>query len=647
MDASKLDIAERFNQTIEDRYDKFRTNIPELTGFEDVNSEALINAIKSLRASGMPSLKPLLPLMLTLKGKPYSIDDYFPFEPLFRTRRPKSIMIMSGRQVGKTQGLAAQAVMFHAAHAYFTTMFVTPLFEMIRRFSHQYIGAFIAQSPFKKLLVNKRCVNSVLKRSFINGANMVFSYAFLDADRTRGNPSDAVVIDETQDMKYEFLDIIFESLSGSPWRLKQFTGTPKSFSNTMNRLWEQSDQCQWAIKCHHGGCSDPWNIASVNYHLLDMIGPVRDDISEKEPGLICHACGKPLRPQDGHWLPSVSDPEWRWQFAGFHVPQCIMPMHYGSRERWGELVGKMQGRGGISQTTFFNEVLGEPWDVGAKVLTESELKAACTLPWPRSRKIALEQMDSRSYVQKIVSVDWGGGGGDLNISKASKGRARTSFTSLAVLGLRTDGRVDTIWGYRSSRSLEYEWEAGLVARTMDDFQCSHVVHDYNGAGVGRINPLRNAGLPERNIINVAYLGSGKKAIVNYVPPSATGRPHHVHQMDKSQSLVLTCQAIRYGFVNFFQYDHNIRVDERGLISDFLALMEEKATSKIGSDLFYIDSDPTQPDDFAQAVNMGCIMLWYMNKQWPDIGGASRLQLSAAMLARLKPKDDEADYDFLD
>jgi hypothetical protein len=63
---------------------------------------------------------------------------------------------------------------------------------------------------------------------------MYFSYAFLDAERTRGIPADKNVIDEVQDMNYDFLQIIHETLSGQPLGLKQYAGTPKS-STTRSR----------------------------------------------------------------------------------------------------------------------------------------------------------------------------------------------------------------------------------------------------------------------------------------------------------------------------------------------------------------------------------------------------------------------------
>jgi hypothetical protein len=62
-----------------------RNDSPTLTGFEDEYTRNLYQTMGYLWRSGLPSLAPLLPMLLTLKGKPYKLDNYFPFEPFFKT----------------------------------------------------------------------------------------------------------------------------------------------------------------------------------------------------------------------------------------------------------------------------------------------------------------------------------------------------------------------------------------------------------------------------------------------------------------------------------------------------------------------------------------------------------------------------------
>lgn len=440
-----------------------------------------------------------------------------------------------------------------------------------------------------------------------------------------------VAVHNCQDLQYQFLEIIHETLSGSPWALKQYTGTPKSLDNTMEKLWEDSSQAEWAIKCRRPGCGH-WNIPALHWDLMDMIGPWHRDIGEKEPGVVCAKCRKPVYPRTGRWV--HAHPERRWQFAGYHVPQIIMPMHYADHEKWDLLVGKMQGRGNMTITAFLNEVCGESCDTGAKLLTATDLKEAAVLPWKNDWRQAVAKMGR--YTNRVLAVDWGGGGGRVSntAKKDQDKRLRTSYTTMAVMGRRPDGKIDVIWGHRSLRTHDYEWEARLVVEAIAKFRCTHLVHDYGGAGAGREVLVRQAGFPYANIIPVKYHGSASHNIM--VPKPATeDHPRDWYSVDKSRSLVTTCMCIKYGLIRFFEYDH-LNAASPGLLHDFLSLIEEKVTSRLATDAYYITSNPNAPDDFAQAVNIGACALWYMNRDWPDIAEAARFKLPPNVLAHVHP-----------
>lgn len=607
-------------------------NLPELTGFEDDYIKRLILARHYLRKSRVPTLKPLLPLLLQLKGKPYRLHHYFPFEPFFRTRMPQTTLLKTGRQVSKSTSLAAQGVVFSNSISYFSTLYVTPLFEMIRRFSHNYVRQFLENSPAKRLFIGTKQLNSVLQRNFKNGSAMYFSYAFLDAERTRGIPADKNVIDEIQDMNYDFLQIIHETLSGSKYGIKQYAGTPKSLDNTCQKLWEDSSQAEWMIKCQTAGCGY-WNVPALAWDLYEMIGKWHKEISEQTPGVVCAKCTKPLNPRFGRWVHAY--PERRWTFSGYHVPQIIMPMHYANQEKWSVLVGKMQGRNNTTPTTFLNEVCGESCDSGSKLVTVTDIKNACILPWSRRADEAVAKMPK--YLYKILAVDWGGGGGRLRSSSNKKAgdqqRMRSSFTTLAVLGLLPTGQIDTIWGHRSLRTHDYEYEARLCLEAIVKFKCSHLAHDYSNAGEGRLALLTMSGFPVSNILNIRYHGVGH-ALMDYHEP-AWDNPHAWYSLDKSRSLVTTCQSIKYGLIRFFQYDYK-SADDPGVLHDFLSLIEEKVDSRIGTDIYTIVRNPNSPDDFAHSVNIGAFSLWWMNGKLPDIAEAAKMKIPKRLLKHVHP-----------
>jgi len=534
---------------------------------------------------------------------------------------PKKTLLKTGRQVSKSTSLASQGVLFSNCIPFFSTLYVTPLFEMIRRFSQNYVRPFIETSPVAKLFSGTSTINSVLQRSFKNHSQMMFSFAFLDAERTRGIAADKNVIDEVQDIDKDFLPIIHETMSGSSWGIHQYAGTPKTLENTIEVLWGDSSQAEWMIKCPHAGCRK-WNIPSLDHHLVDMIGPWHPDISPKNPGIVCHSCRKPVNPRTGRWVHRYRD--LRWKFAGYHVPQIIMPMHYGSQEKWEILTGKQAGKGNTPIHVFFNEVCGESFDSGSRMVTVTDLKRAACLPWERDLEQAKQHINDYSY--RFLAVDWGGGGGVRgSVHRQGNEKLYQSYTSLAVMGMRPNGKIDCLWGMRSLHPHEHIYECKIILGIMHHFKCSHIVHDYTGAGSRHETILVQSGFPYNRLVPVAYTGPTRGDIIT--PKEATDLNPRAHfTCDKARSLGYTCQMIKSGNLRFFRYDHRSSEDS-GLLHDFLALVEEKSEGMTGRDLYKIVRDPALPDDFAQAVNIGTMALCYMTKRWPDVTIYDNIQIS--------------------
>ena len=438
-------------------------------------------------------------------------------------------------------------------------------------------------------------------------------------------------IDEAQDVDISFLPIIHETMSASPYGICQYTGTPKTLDNTLERLWIESSMAEWVIKCTHGGCNH-WNIPALEYDLLDMIGPYRDDISDKYPGLVCAKCRKTINPRPpsqggtGRWVHRNKD--LRWDFAGYHIPQVIMPMHYSNPEKWLLLLAKKEGKLNTPISTFYNEVLGESWDTGSKLITITDLKKAAVLPWPRLVDEAKKHIDG--YLYRFVAVDWGGGG----ISQGKSDLKLQSYTTMAVCGLSPDGRVHVLYGYRSMTPHDHVREAKLVLGLMHHFRCSHVVHDYTGAGTVRETLLRQAGLPINCILPVAYVGPAKTGLIVY-KPATEEHPRDHYAMDRNRALNYCCQFIKSNVIRFFQYDHK-GSDDPGLLHDFLSLIEDKKTTGAGRDSYKILRDPSGPDDFAQAVTMGSMMLFQMSNHWPNLAMYEDVAISDEVYATTNP-----------
>ncbi len=522
--------------------------------------------------------------------------------------------VLDGIVSHNSTNLAAHGVMLSNCIPYFKTLFITPLYEQIRRFSNNYVRPFIDRSPIRSLWSGTNTENSVLQRSFKNLSTMLFSFALLDADRIRGISAHRVCLDELQDLDPDHIPIIRETMSHSPWGLMTMTGTPKSLDGPLEGSWLKSSQAEWFIPCRTPGCGE-WNIPSLDHHIYQMLGPLHDSISEKVPGVVCHKCRKPINPRplaDGsgaRWVHRY--PERRHKFAGYHIPQLILPLHYARYDKWSELLAKQQGWGNTSKNVFCNEVLGESVDSGQKLVSQTELQRAAILPWVNTPNDPSPELIKRlkHYKQRILAVDWGGGGED-----------EVSFTALSLLGLTPDNKIDCLWGKRLVISTEHLQEAIECLHWLRTFGCELLVHDYTGAGIVRETVLVQAGFSLERVMPIQYVRAASRSLMKFIEPSILHNRGH-YRLDKMRSLLYTCQAIKLQILRFFKYDH-ISDESPGLMHDFLALVEEKNHTRLAGDIYTITRNPLLTDDFAQATNIGCAALWHANDCWPDFAKAA-------------------------
>lgn len=537
--------------------------------------------------------------------------------------------VVDGIWSHNSTSMAAHGVVLSTAIPNVTTLYVMPLFEQVRRFSSMFVQPFIDQSPVKQLWTGTETVNSVLHRSFKNNSKMLFSFAFLNADRIRGVSADKVAIDEVQDMNHEHIPIIRETMSASDLALRQFTGTPKTLDNTLEALWQESSQAEWFIPCLH--CTTDghptWNIPTTDHHLERMIGPYHPEISEKHPATICHKCGKPISPRLGRWVHRY--PERVWEQAGYHVPQIIMPLHYSKPDKWAELLAKQAGKGNTPANVFYNEVLGESYDTAAKLVTLTELDRVSNIG---PNELALARARRSLYAMTVLAVDWGGGG-----------EKQISFTTVAFLGVRRDGVIECIYGKRLLTPHDHLREAREIKQIWDYLRPTLLAHDYTGAGALRETLLIQAGVPTRAVMPCQYVRSASQQPCYHVAPTMQ-HPRSHYRVDKSRSLLLTCAMIKCRRLRFFDADYKSQEDP-GLIRDFLALVEDKVTTMAAGEIYRITRQEGFTDDFAQAVNLGCVGIWYRTRNWPRLDEMVEYtitddQLRAAALQSDSDWDDE-------
>jgi len=298
-------------------------------------------------------------------------------------------------------------------------------------------------------------------------------------------------------------------------------------------------------------------------------------------------------------------------------------MHYANKDKWRVLWGKRQNAANV----FYNEVCGESYDTGAKLITLSDLMRAATL---HENKLEEAIKVARYYDTLVLAIDWGGGGAD-----------GTSWTVYAVCGMNPDGTVDVIYGERSLTPHDANREARIAINLAHRFECKLIAHDYSGAGTLREHIIINSGFPMERVMPMWLVPAATQGPMRYVAANPQ-HPRSHYKIDKPRTLALTCHQIRTKNVRFFKDDYKGE-DDPGLLRDFLSLAEEKTESRRGRDFYTIIRSQNTQDDFAHAVNFGCCALWYIHNQWPDVA-ISKYAIDQDILDHLSPAPGAEDWE---
>lgn len=563
----------------------------------------------------LDSLVPVL-FLLNLQGKPYTLNHHYQFEYLFNFPRPKRTVVKCARQVGKTFSIIASNILTAWLLDYYRTLYILPRYEQTKRISNEMYKPFVDHSGFKKYRVDSNCAEGINYRSFTNGSDTYFSFAFLDVDRVRciSGVSD-IKLDESQDLQWQYVPVIEETTSAMiKHGYISYSGTPKTLDNTLTELWKDSSMAEWVTKCD--SCNH-YNIPTLEHDVLKMIG---------KTGVICSKCGNSIDCSKGSYVHAV--PEKRSSMSGYHIPQIVHPVHYRYPNKWQDVLYKMRV---YPQSKFYNEVLGLECDSSMKMITREHLIKACySGDIPRDPN-DLEHATSirRLYPILVMGVDWGGGGGEDSVS----------YTSGAVGGIRPGSDViETVYAFKLSRYLQPMEETNIIKELFVKFNPTFLAHDFGGAGALRETLLLQAGIPEDRLVPYTYILSPSKAVISYNSPDVGFRSSY--SIDKTRSLLILCEMLKARKILFPKWEtvNTLEIDGSPitLLQDFEHLYQDVIERASGSDLVRIATSAKKSDDFVHATNYMASTVWYSMQKYPNLAEANQLRLTTEDIENISP-----------
>jgi hypothetical protein len=144
-----------------------------------------------------------------------------------------------------------------------------------------------------------------------------------------------------------------------------------------------------------------------------------------------------------------------------------------------------------------------------------------------------------------------------------------------------------------------------------------IAHDAGGGvGAARESMMYQTSTLNASICPMSYVGPMTGSMLKIKTGSVAGETA-TWVVDKAKSITFLCEAIKQGHIRTFDYDY-VNDDNPGVLHDFTALTSEIAHKVAGSDIMLVDREEGQSDDFAHAVNFGCLAAWYTTKAWPKL-----------------------------
>lgn len=447
-------------------------------------------------------------------GVPYSFADRPFMAQIFDDPWP-NIGLKLGRQTSKSTTLAADSLIRCEALAPYTTLIMTPSQDQTRKFSHDRLGPTIETSPAVRAQISTN-LDNVYEKEFYNGSKIYLSYAKDNADRARGITADDLKLDEVQDMVLGLVEpVLTESMFTSPYQRNWRSGTPKSMSNGLEqRVWRQSDQREWMVRCHHH--------VPVYHQRLTL-----KNVGERGP--ICDRCGHSLDTLDGLWVATCERTEQGQvpQIHGYHIPQIIFPTRdvqvapgrFGFLN-WDQFLINLRNPEN-DESTILNEKFGESADNEERPIREDELQVLCQ----PSTSMAQEYRPAMIGAHTFAGIDWGQGKSAtvLAIGQFAPGDGKTFdfifFRKYA--GANTDPRIcvpDIVKWLRVFRvaRTHCDWGSGFGLNTQivdamgqDVVTANYWSSSVTGKGV-RFNVDINAYVLNRNVHIARFFTALKK-----------------------------------------------------------------------------------------------------------------------------------------
>ena len=364
-----------------------------------------------------------------LDGRPFRLTDRHYLKPIYDGGIENG-MIMSGRQVEKSTTNSTHIANHMLLMPNFKGLYFAPLTSQVKEFSNERLGKLFEYSQLdviKREFIDKKDSQAVfLKEIKKTNSTIYLKHCYGLGDNIRGITVNGIWGDEIQDIHIDALPVIKECQAhaleaGSRNRVTWYTGTPKTYSNTIQQKWDQSSQAEWVVKCPH--CN--------TYQVMGIKNLTPDKF-------VCRKCKMELPKRsiiNGLWVEKAPKRE----FKGFRISQLMVPW-ITTQDIWTKYTD-------YSADKFHNEVLGRSYENAEKPFTALELEKISA----NNLKLYGRAEGEFANRKVFMGVDWGTG--------------ERSFTVVSIYSRNNNGKFQLLYIKRYAVGEELDW---------DNYQFKHI-----------------------------------------------------------------------------------------------------------------------------------------------------------------------------
>lgn len=497
-----------------------------------------------------------------LEGRPFRLTNRHYLKAIYDSDIEEG-MIMSGRQVEKSTTESVHMANYTLLIPHFKALYFAPLTDQVKVFSRERLGKlyrYSQQDTIKKNYMDASTTDNVFEKDFTNGSVNYFKHCYEYGDNIRGITVNGIWGDEIQDIHVDALPVIKETQShalesGAGVRLTWYTGTPKTFGNTIQQYWDKSSQCEWVVKCPH--CNKyqilgPKNLTPTKY--------------------LCTGCKMDIPDYsriNGMWI----DLQRGKKMKGFRISQLMVPW-ITAEEIWNKYTT-------YSTDKFYNEVLGRSYENADKpfnALILGRISANDYKFVPRA-----EGYFTNNPI--FMGIDWGKG--------------EKSFTVVSIFAYNSDGKFQMLFTkrYEIGDELDPDYQVNDIANYMRIYKIAYCIADW-GFGYVQYRKLQKM-FGAR--VAACYYSFNQKLDNKWDPVDQKWVVNRTRLIESYVTAVKQCDVVWPG---------NSRSQYIWMFDHHLAEMAEyrKSMSGRSEDMMYSHPEG-QPDDGLHS----CVYAWLASK----------------------------------